>query len=328
MRSCVTLRLGGRPITNPTRADWAAMRKGDCVLLTPCPSKCDQFGERWCPFPSILPFDGTDACAAAAVRDIELESPCNDDARRQKTHLFTDWDGKPFTYSVLHRELRLVLAALFGERIASTLSWHAIRIGLACALASANCPDSYIQLICRWASPASLNAYRQLGVESNISWTDRAFAAKFDVMRANNLPQLDDERYPQLASGQAVVLSAAGVGGASPRPAQPSRPVESFDIGAGVVQAYTDADSLNLIGRTVVVPNDFWDGWSRYCSDARASPRSSKSVATSDCEVVGECVRTFKHPDGHHCATYLISYDDCAYPIKLDALKRLQVRKR
>ena len=328
MRSCVTLRLGGRPITNPTRADWAAMRKGDCVLLTPCPSKCDQFGERWCPFPSILPFDGTDACAAASVRDIELESPCNDDARRQKTHLFTDWDGKPFTYSVLHRELRLVLAALFGERIASTLSWHAIRIGLACALASANCPDSYIQLICRWASPASLNAYRQLGVESNISWTDRAFAAKFDVMRANNLPQLDDERYPQLASGQAVVLSAAGVGGASPRPAQPSRPVESFDIGAGVVQAYTDADSLNLIGRTVVVPNDFWDGWSRYCSDARASPRSSKSVATSDCEVVGECVRTFKHPDGHHCATYLISYDDCAYPIKLDALKRLQVRKR
>lgn len=146
MRSCVTLRLGGRPITNPTRADWLAMRKGDCVLLTPCPSKCDQFGERWCPFPSILAFDGTDDCAASAIRDIELESPCRDEARRKVTHLFTDEDGRPFTYSVLHRELRLVLAALFGERIASTLSWHAIRIGLACALASANCPDAHIHL--------------------------------------------------------------------------------------------------------------------------------------------------------------------------------------
>ena len=327
MRSCVTLRLGGRPITNPTRADWLAMRKGDCVLLTPCPSKCDQFGERWCPFPSILPFDGTDDCAASAIRDIELESPCRDEARRKVTHLFTDEDGKPFTYSVLHRELRLVLAALFGERIASTLSWHAIRIGLACALASANCPDAHIQLICRWASPASLNAYRQLGIESNISWTDRAFAARFDVMRSNNLPQLDDERYPQLASGQAVVLNTAGANRTGSRPDQPSRPVESFDIGAGTVQVYTDADTLGLIGRTVVVPNDFWDGWSRYCSDTRPRPGSCRSVLTSDCEVVGECVRNFKHPDGHHCPTYLISYDDCAYPIKLLALKRLQVRK-
>ena len=123
------------------------MRKGDCVLLTPCSSKCDQFGERWCPFPSVLPFDGTDHCAAAAVRDIELESHCWDPALRESTPLFADEDGKPFTYSTLHRELRLVLTALFGESIASTLSWHAIRIGLACALASANCPDAYIQLI-------------------------------------------------------------------------------------------------------------------------------------------------------------------------------------
>ena len=328
-RSCVTLRLSGRPVTNPTRADWMAMRKGDCVLLTPCSSKCDQFGERWCPFPSVLPFDGTDHCAAAAVRDIELESHCWDPALRESTPLFADEDGKPFTYSTLHRELRLVLTALFGESIASTLSWHAIRIGLACALASANCPDAYIQLICRWASPASLNAYRQLGVESNISWTDRAFAARFDVTRSNNLPQLDDSRYAQLAAGEAISLTPpstpprAGV----PTSSRDQRPIESFDVGAGFVQAYTADDTLRLIGKTVVVPNDFWDGWSRYCTDDRGKPTSSRTILTSDCEVVGECVRHFNHPDGQRCPTYLIAYDDCAYPIKLHAIQRLQVRK-
>ena len=327
-RSCVTLRLRGRPITNPTRADWLAMRKGDCVLLTPCASKCDQSGERWCPFPSVLPFDGTDECAAAAIRDIELELPCSDLRRREEAPLFTDADGMPFTYSVLHRELRLLLAGLFGPNIASTLSWHAIRIGLACALASANCPDAYIQLICRWASPASLNAYRQLGVESNVSWTDRAFAARFDVTRSNNLPQLDDDRYAHLAAGE-VVNPAPSAPVVSASSAQlPGREVRSFDIGGGSVQAYTEGDRLCLIGRTVVVPNDFWGGWSRYDDTDDARTGSSRTLLSSDCVVVGECVRNFRHPDGQHSPTYLISYDDCAYPIKLLALKRLQVRSR
>ena len=327
-RSCVTLRLQGRPITNPTRADWLAMRKGDCVLLTPCSSKCDQFGERWCPFPSVLPFDGTDDCAAAAIRDLELESPCIDPNLREKTALFADHDGRPFSYSVLHRELRLLLTGLFGAGIASTLSWHAIRIGLACALASADCPDAYIQLICRWASPASLNAYRQLGVESNVSWTDRAFAARFDVTRSNNLPQLDDARYAHLAAGEAVSPATPTAGAAAQSPRLPSRAVNSFDIGSGTVQAYVEGDALRLIGLVAVVPNDFWDGWERYSSADRVGPGSSRTVLTSDCEVVGECVRHFRHPDGQHCHTYLISYDDCAYPIKLAALRQLRVRAR
>ena len=93
------------------------------------------------------------------------------------------------------------------------------------------------------------------------------------------------------------------------------------------MQAYTADDTLRLIGKTVVVPNDFWDGWSRYCTDDRGKPTSSRTILTSDCEVVGECVRHFNHPDGQRCPTYLIAYDDCAYPIKLHAIQRLQVRK-
>ena len=108
----------------------------------------------------------------------------------------------------------------------------------------------------------------------------------------------------------------------------PGREVRSFDIGGGSVQAYTEGDRLCLIGRTVVVPNDFWGGWSRYDDTDDARTGSSRTLLSSDCVVVGECVRNFRHHDGQHSPTYLISYDDCAYPIKLLALKRLQVRSR
>ena len=333
----VSARIGGVTHSRPTKEQLLSMTVGDVIFLNPSTSKCDQFGERWCPFPSVLPFKGTGACAGAAVRDILLEALDVPGLDWSVTPLFVDDDGMGFSYSVLHHELRQLCTSLFGAVIAETLSWHAIRIGLACALSSAGCPDEHIQLICRWASPESLRAYRQLGVDRNISYTDAAFRAIFDATRVNNIPALGEACYAVLAQGAPLVASC----GSSSSSTEPSmvdgqqslavphsqRQVTAFDIGKGSVQAYTTDDNHGLIGRTVVVPNDFWEGWSRYCSDGRGRPGSSKAVLTSDCAVVGECVRDFQHPDGQRCRTYLISYDDCAYPIKLDSLRRLTVRQ-
>ena len=152
--------------------------------------RADQFGEEHCPFPSILPCDGSPTAAAMSIRDIELEQPCSPEARKS-TPLFGDENGAPFTYAVLHAELRKLLAALFGERAATAFSWHSISIGLACALHAANCTDAVIQLICRWANPASLRVYRQLGLEKHVYWTERAQQVTFDATRVNNLPVLD-----------------------------------------------------------------------------------------------------------------------------------------
>eukprot|EP00965_Chrysotila_dentata_P075844 2505766-Pleurochrysis_carterae.AAC.1 len=53
------------------------------------------------------------------------------------------------------------------------MSWHSLRIGLACALRAAGCPDQIVKLICRWASTQSLAVYARLGMSTNAGWTDR-----------------------------------------------------------------------------------------------------------------------------------------------------------
>ena len=137
-RACVSIsKADGSKIGQPTATDWRALAAGDCILLAPCTSKSDQFGEEHCPFPSILPYDGSDTDAAAGIRDIELEQPCAAAARRT-TPLFCDAAGVPYSYSMLHKDLRAVLTALFGKSCASAYSWHSVRIGLACALCAAD----------------------------------------------------------------------------------------------------------------------------------------------------------------------------------------------
>ena len=302
-RSCATIRKAdGRHITSPTAADWRALSAGDVVLLAPCVSKSDQFGEQHCPFPSILPHDGSNTSAAAGIRDIELEQPCAPDARRT-TALFADEGGGPFTYDILHRELRQLLAAVFGANVASTLTWHSFRIGLACALHAADCPDAVIQLICRWACPESLHVYRQMGLEKHVFWTEKARCAVFDATRVNNLPVLDNEDVT-CVNLQAFDVEP-GRQPTRPRPQAPFRQVSTFVIPGGTVQAYT-SDATGLIGMTATVPRSFWS----------ASDLQGSNQASFKCPVVAECVREFHHPDGSRVHTCLLEHQGQFFPIK------------
>ena len=299
-------KASGAKIATPTAANWHALQPGDSVLLAPCVSKSDQFGQQHCPFPSVLPYDGTNQCAAGAVRDIELESPCVA-SQRSTTPLFADAHGKPFTYAVLHAALRALLTALFGARFASAYSWHSIRIGLACALHAADCPDAVIQLICRWSSPDSLKVYRQMGIEKNVFWTTRAFATTFDATRVNNLPVLDIDDALLL---QCEVFESSP-GPSTPRPpaatTPAARPVQTFTIPGGHVQAHP-SDTEGLIGLQVRVPSSFWSDGDRT------------GDAFHTCVVAAECAREFRHPDGTRARTYLLSENSQYFPIKRTAL--------
>jgi len=295
-RSCLSIRKAdGRKIAVPTTADWQALASGDVVLLAPCVSKSDQFGEQHCPFPSVLPHDGTDTSAAAAVRDIELEQPCAAGARKT-TPLFADADGSPFTYAILHRELRQVLCALFGAKVASTLTWHSFRIGLACSLHAADCPDPVIQLICRWTCPESLHVYAQMGVEKNIYWTEKARHTTFDATRVNNLPALDNDE---------VVHDGMRLDEDPSPPTTQPRLTTSFIIPGGQVQAHC-SDSVGLVGLTARVPRSFW----------AAADLQGHTASTFPCAVVAECVREFLHTDGTRTSTYLIEHQGQFFPIK------------
>ena len=302
-RSCLSIRKVDGSITAvPSALDWQQLRSGDMVLLAPCPSKTDPFGLVHCPFPSVLPYDGSDTCAAAAVRDIELEQPCTP-AARKTTPLFADEQGHPFTYSVLHRELRLVIAALLGPAAASIYSWHSVRSGLACALHAAGCPDEIIQLLCRWTCPQSLHVYRQMGVEKNVLWTEKAQHAVFDTARVNHLPQLDQGTRLD-ALGAANFEDAASP--PSPMAQHPHGSLPStFPIPGGTVQA-SRSDPNNLVGLTVRVPRTFW----------RPQDLGSTTCKYFACDVVAACLRDFKHADGSRVPTLLISHNDQFFPIK------------
>ena len=210
-REHVTFRIGGVPRRNPTPQELHSMRPGDLVLVAPCSSKADQFGEEHCPFPSVIEYDGTSTCAAAALRDIELERPCSG-AARASTPLFARADGQPYTYGQLNGMLHSLVAALFGEQIAKVVSWHSFRIGLACALRAARCPDALIQLICRWKCAESLRVYAQLDVGEQVEWLRKAAKVNFDAMRTANIPQLDNaEALAELAQPTVAAPTRAAV---------------------------------------------------------------------------------------------------------------------
>eukprot|EP00962_Isochrysis_galbana_P026444 scaffold8214_cov121-Isochrysis_galbana.AAC.20 len=52
-RSCVTYSIAGVLIADPSVAQLSLLRPGDFILLAPCASKPDQFGEEHCPFLSF-----------------------------------------------------------------------------------------------------------------------------------------------------------------------------------------------------------------------------------------------------------------------------------
>ena len=221
-REHVSYRIGGVTYTDPPAERLRAMKRGDLILLAPCASKADQFGEAHSPFPSVIEFDGTSTCAAASIRDIELERPCHG-SDRARLPLF---GGRPFTYGTLNRLLHQIVAGIFGEAVASTVSWHSFRIGLAMALRAADCPDEQIQLICRWQCRESLQAYAQLGTSKHILWLRRAANVSVEGVRTANLPALDNSAaYAEILDPQEGAAAGPAQGQrASPAMASPLRP--------------------------------------------------------------------------------------------------------
>jgi hypothetical protein len=153
-------------------------------------------------------------CAATHLRDAELRACCHG-ADRHTTHIFTDERGDLLTHSTLDGILAEMLTFCYDKAIASTHSWHSVRIGLACALHAAGAPDEVIQLLCRWVSIESLRLYRRVGVSRNILWCDAAELATVDTRQLGNLPILDGS--DSFAALQAPLNAEAAPKQARPR---------------------------------------------------------------------------------------------------------------
>ena len=168
----------------------------------------------------------------------------------------------PFTYAVLHRELRLLLAALFGTKVASVLSWHSIRIGLACALKMAGCPDDIIQLICRWACVDSLKIYARIGTGMHAHWTDRAAGMNFDGAQAGNIPALDRSEqlaalYDSSVEGKAQRAQLLDAGDSPTVSPVKVRKRSAADTPMAT-QNRTRAAAMWSTGMSVILPRELW----------------------------------------------------------------------
>ena len=265
---------------DPTPAEMLSLVSGrDLAYLAPSRSKTDFTGAIYCPFPSVLPFDERiPTNAAAALRDIELDTPCHG-ALREQQPLFATESGAPYTHSVLDRWLFELLQALYDRPTAEIHSWHSLRVGLACALHSAGCSDDVIQLICRWASQSSLRTYRRLGTAENVVWTDRAERVTVDALQTTSFPiicgsegfaQLQYESLRQQHPGAATWLRddptglhnharppAPTVIPASPSPLAPSPPPADL-------RPLRPGQS---VGRRVLVPARLWRVGTYTCDE-------------------------------------------------------------
>lgn len=264
-RENVTYRIGGVVYVDPSAENLRRMRPGDLVYLAPCSSKPDQFGEEHCTFPSVLLYDGSSLSAAGAIRDIEISFPCRGSQRRN-TPLFADENGNPYNYYVLNDWLRSLLSALVGAQAAAAFSWHSFRIELACLLRAAGCPDSLIQLICRWKSPESVQKYAQVGTSDNVAWLQRAHGVHFDAVRTNNMVALDNaDAYAHL--NEHAFRPAPGPTRGLPAPRMRIEVEWGSEWFAGVVTS--SKQGLNSEGDPATIHRVLYDATAVYRAQAR-----------------------------------------------------------
>ena len=88
-RSSVNFRINHVYLDSPTRTQLLSMVVGrDIAIVQPPRSKSDPWGEIHCAFPIYLTYGKELGNVAAALRDIELRLPCEDDTLRAATALF------------------------------------------------------------------------------------------------------------------------------------------------------------------------------------------------------------------------------------------------
>ncbi len=95
MRRSVVYRIKGRLLDSPSEAEFESMGPGHCAILTPPPSKADQFALVWGASPIYLPWGAELRNACRALVTMELGDMVSGDAPA-RTPLFSPGNGAAF----------------------------------------------------------------------------------------------------------------------------------------------------------------------------------------------------------------------------------------
>jgi hypothetical protein len=194
-RASAVFRIGGVLTSSPTKAQLLRMGRGDCAIVTPPPSKADQFGTVWGANPIYLHWGLERLNACRALVAMEIGDPVDGPARRH-TPMFSPDGQRAFTGQWLDTALKNMLNSFMPASRVQHYSWHSARIYLACALRDAGASPGEIQALCRWVSEQSLHIYARMNESAYVYWLTKAMRADVSSVRATtlqrDLPLLDD----------------------------------------------------------------------------------------------------------------------------------------
>jgi len=179
----ISWRIAGVDITSPvTDAQLQSLSSGDYMVVTPVPSKADQFNVAWGALPIYIAFKDASRNAARAARDVLLHSTA------RSGPLLRGNDGKPLSQAFMKARLHLLLKTLLPPAQIRHYTWHSFRSGLACMLLAAGCKPATIQAMLRWRSEESLRAYARLNPATYAGLLDRAEQSCVASVQTANLP--------------------------------------------------------------------------------------------------------------------------------------------
>ena len=178
--------IGGVLYTAPTADQLRSLADGDYALLTPPPSKSDQFALHWGASTIYLRFYSSASdhpiCAARDLAAEELRR-CVPEHRRREVPLFARSGSSPWRHPELTQVFAQMMSLIVGVDAASSFSLHSFRIYLACALLSAGASAGTIQAMLRWRSDDALKIYARINDCRYADDLDRAARARVSSIR-------------------------------------------------------------------------------------------------------------------------------------------------
>jgi hypothetical protein len=190
--SSVAFLVDGRLTLRPTAVQLDALlqpgRAMWYLVITPPPSKSDQFGIVWGSLPIYLPFQdqlGNTARLVARCLRARPEALPSDP-------LLLSAPGKPFTHSFLDSLLPAwLMAAGMSALQAKLYSWHSGRAFLCCALMASRRTQAEVQAMVRWQSADSIRIYNALNPATYASHILAARKATVSGIRGAHMPFID-----------------------------------------------------------------------------------------------------------------------------------------
>jgi hypothetical protein len=184
--SLVAWVIKGVATSQPTVEQLRQLTNADFLVLTPPPSKADQFNAVWGSSPMYAPFRNSPRNAARAVA--ELMIAVGPSACRGGDAVFTDSKGEALTATLMASVLKTMLSSFLPAEAVALYTWHSGRIYLATALHAAGVKPAMIQALLRWQTEDSLRLYALLSRHKAAEMLDKAACANVAAIRSSALP--------------------------------------------------------------------------------------------------------------------------------------------